>query len=91
MGGDSGRSSADDSSSPQTRLERQENAWFRQVLGYWDMASSLVSTARSIEDLFLRTSFSGEMWFIFAKVQPFLKEVREKMQDSAGFFATSRT
>ncbi len=52
----------------------------RQVGGYWEMAASLVLHGALNEDLFLEGSFSGEMFFIFAKVRPFLKELREKMQ-----------
>lgn len=63
----------------------QENAWFRQVAGYWDMASSLVVHGTIHPDLFLEGGFSGEMFFIFAKIQPMLKELREKMQ-SPGLF-----
>jgi len=37
------------------------------------------------ESLFLRPAFSGEMFFIFAKVQPFLKEFREKIGDAEAF------
>ena len=59
----------------------QENAWFRQVLGYWSMASSFVAHGVLSEDLFLEPSASGEMVFIFAKIAPFLKEVREKAQN----------
>jgi hypothetical protein len=59
----------------------QENAWFRQVLGYWSMASSFVSHGVLNEDLFLEPASSGEMFFIYAKVEPFLKEVREKLQN----------
>jgi hypothetical protein len=56
-----------------------ENAWFRQVLGYWDMAASLVLRGALNEELFFDNG--GEMWFIFAKVSPFLKELRTKMQN----------
>jgi hypothetical protein len=55
----------------------QENAWFRQVSGYWDMAASFVVRGALNEDLFIDSG--GEMWFIFAKLQPFLKEVRQQM------------
>ena len=58
-----------------------ENAWLRQVLGYWSMASSFVSHGVLNEDLFFEPSFSGEMFFIYAKVEPFLKELREKLQN----------
>jgi hypothetical protein len=33
------------------------------------------------EDLFLQPAVCGEMYFVFAKVQPFLKELREKSGD----------
>jgi hypothetical protein len=59
----------------------QENAWLRQVLGYWGMATSFVSHGVLSEDLFFEPSFSGEMFFIFAKVEPYLKELREKLQN----------
>jgi len=68
----------------------QENAWFRQVSGYWDMASSFVVHGALHPDLFLEGGFSGEMFFIFAKIQPILKELREKMQ-SPGLFRNVET
>jgi hypothetical protein len=61
-------------------LGTQENNWLRQVGGYWEMAASFVLHGTLNADLFLEGSFSGEMFFIFAKVRPFLKELREKMQ-----------
>jgi hypothetical protein len=59
----------------------QENAWLRQVLGYWSMATSFVSHGVLSEDLFFEPSCSGEMFVIYAKVEPFLKEMREKLQN----------
>ena len=59
----------------------QENNWLRQVPGYWDLAASLVVHGTLNETLFLEPAFSGEMFLIFAKIHPFLKEVREKMQN----------
>ena len=56
-----------------------ENNWMRQVGGYWEMAASLVLHGALNEDLFLEPAFSGEMFFIFAKMYPFIKELREKM------------
>jgi hypothetical protein len=66
-------------------LGTQENAWFRQVAGYWDMASALVIHGTIHPDIFLEGGVSGEMFFIFAKIQPMLKELRQKMQ-SPGLF-----
>lgn len=60
-----------------------ENAWFRQVNGYWDMAASFVLRGAVNEELFFDNS--GEMWFILAKLQPFLKEVRQKANVPQGF------
>jgi len=57
----------------------QENAWLRQVGGYWDMGASLVLHGAVNEDLFLQPGISGEMFFIFAKIYPFLKDIRQKM------------
>jgi hypothetical protein len=54
----------------------QENAWFRQVSGYWDMAASFVLRDVLSEDLFVDSN--GEMWFVLAKLYPFLKQIREK-------------
>jgi hypothetical protein len=58
-----------------------ENNWFRQVLGYWGLASSLVHNGALNRELFLEPSFCGEMILIYAKVKPFLKELREKMKN----------
>jgi hypothetical protein len=59
----------------------QENNWLRQVGGYWSMAAAFVLQGALNEELFLQPAASGEMFFVFAKVQPFLKELREKMGD----------
>ncbi len=63
----------------------QENAWVRQVGGYWDMAASFVLQGALNEELFLQPGCSGEMFFIFAKIYPFLKEFREKMNNPDAF------
>ena len=63
----------------------QENAWMRQVGGYWDMAASLVLHGALNEELFLQPGCSGEMFFFFAKIYPFLKEFREKTNNPDAF------
>jgi hypothetical protein len=63
----------------------QENAWLRQVGSYWDMVASLVLHGALNEELFLEPGCSGEMFFIFAKIHPFLKEFREKMNNPDAF------
>jgi len=77
--------STDDILKIATALGTQENAWLRQVGGYWEMAASFVLHGTLNRDLFLEPSFSGEMFLFFGKVEPFLKEVREKMQNPAVF------
>jgi len=37
------------------------------------------------EELFLRPAFSGEMFVMFAKVYPFLAELRQKLDDPEVF------
>jgi hypothetical protein len=78
--------STDDIMKYATALGTQENAWLRQVGGYWELAASLVLHGTLSRDLFLEGSFSGEMFLIFAKIQPFLNDLREKMQ-SPNIFA----
>ncbi len=56
----------------------QHNNWFRQGLTYWDMACSLVTRGVVHEGLFF--DWGGELHFLYAKFRPFLKEVRQKLQ-----------
>ena len=73
--------SADDFVKIANAFPSQENAWMRQVAGYWDMAASLVLHGAVNEELFIQPAVSGEMYFLLAKIHPFLKELREKMED----------
>ena len=73
--------SADDILKIASALGTQENAWLRQAGGYWEMATSFVLHGALNRDLFLEPSFSGEMFVFYGKVEPFLKELREKMQN----------
>jgi len=59
----------------------QDNNWLRQVSGYWALAASFVLQGVLNEDLFLQPGFSGEMFLIYAKLHPFIKELREKAGD----------
>jgi hypothetical protein len=67
---------ADDVVQVSNGVPPQENAWFRQVSSYWDMAASFVLRGALNEELFVDNS--GEMFFVLGKVYPFLKEIREK-------------
>ena len=70
---------ADDFVKVANALGTQENAWLRQVGGYWDMAAAMVVHGVINADLFLEAGVSGEMVFLYAKLQPMLKEVRKKL------------
>jgi len=76
---------ADDFVTIAMNLGSQENNWLRQAAGYWSMAASFVESGALHRDLFLVPSVSGEMYFIFAKVFPFIKELREKLDDPEVF------
>jgi len=73
--------SADDYLKVSWAMGTQENNWLRQVSGYWSLAASFVLQGVLNEELFLQPAFSGEMFLIFAKVQPFLKDLREQLGD----------
>jgi len=57
----------------------QENAWMRQVVGYWEMAASLALRGALHQDLFFDNN--GEMFFVYAKFRPFVKELREHFKE----------
>ena len=63
----------------------QENAWLRQVGGYWGMVASFVNQGALNEQLFLAPGFSGEMFLIYAKIHPFIKDLRAKLNDPNAF------
>jgi hypothetical protein len=52
----------------------ERNAAFRMVLGYWDMAASLVTTGAIDAEAFCAAH--GEVFATFSKVEPFLAEMR---------------
>jgi hypothetical protein len=74
-------SSADDFMKVVGAAGTPENNWLRQVSGYWSMAASFVLHGALNEELFLQPAVSGEMFIVFAKVYPFLKELRKKSGD----------
>ncbi len=54
----------------------EQNAWFRQVLSYWEMAVAFVLHGALNGDLFL--DCNGEPLFLYAKFRPFLAEARKQ-------------
>ena len=57
-----------------TLVSGTRNASFRMVLGYWDMASSLVTSGAIDGDAF--RAAHGEIFATFSKIRPFLAELR---------------
>ena len=55
-------------------LSGERNPSFRMVLGYWDMAASLVTTGAIDAPAFLAAH--GEIYGTFSKIQPFINELR---------------
>lgn len=76
---------ADDFMKVASALGTQENNWLRQVGGYWGMAAGFVLQGALNKELFLRPAVSGEMFVMFGKVRPFIKELREKLGDPEAF------
>jgi hypothetical protein len=56
----------------------EHNAYYRMVTTYWDMACSFVNNGAIDEQMF--ADASGEQNYIFAKIQPFLAQIRETIK-----------
>jgi hypothetical protein len=82
--------SADDFVKVATAMGTEENNWLRQVGSYWGIAVSFVLNGVLSEKLFFQLAFCGELYFIFAKVRPFLPEIREKMNNPDLFLAMEK-
>ena len=68
----------------------KENAWLRQVSGYWGIVTSFVNSGVLNEELFLQPGFSGELFLIYAKIHPFVKDLRKKLNDPAVFLEVEK-
>ena len=68
----------------------QENAWLRQVSGYWGIVTSFVNAGVLNEQLFLQPGFSGELFLIYAKIHPFVKDLRKKLNDPNVFLEVEK-
>ena len=56
----------------------KENAYVRQVFTYWEMVASLIVHGTLNPELAEDTL--GEMYFVYAKIQPFLDQMRQTMK-----------
>ena len=57
----------------------RESAFYRMVASYWDMAASFVSNGALDEKLFIDSN--PEPILVYAKVEPYLAEIRQTFND----------
>jgi hypothetical protein len=53
----------------------EKSAYYRMVTSYWDMACSFVNNGAIDEQMF--ADANAEQNFVFAKIQPFIGQIRE--------------
>lgn len=58
-----------------TAFGSEHNAYLRQVLTFWDMATAMVLRGAIDEDLFFECN--GEPYFLYAKFKPFIEQTRK--------------
>ena len=57
-------------------LHPDSSAFYRMVVTYWDMAAGFVNHGAIDEQMFLESA--GEAYLVFAKLHPFLADLRAK-------------
>ena len=68
----------------QTMMDPEVGAYLRMVTSYWDMAASFVNHGAIDAEMFNDTQ--GEHMIVFAKIEPFLTELRELFQEPKAFY-----
>jgi hypothetical protein len=66
-----------------TMMDPEVGGYLRMVLSYWDMAGSLVNHGAIDADMF--TDTVGEHIGVFAKIEPFLADLRVKWDQPDAF------
>ena len=61
-----------------TMMDPEVGGYLRMVTSYWDMAAALVNHGAIDAELFSDTV--GEHYFVFAKIEPFLADLRAKWE-----------
>jgi hypothetical protein len=59
------------------QLTPQENAYYRMVSSYWDMAASFVLNGAIDEKMFIDAN--GEHLVVFAKIEPIVEDMRKML------------
>jgi hypothetical protein len=63
----------------QAPMGSPESAFMRMVISYWEMAASIVNRGLIDEGFFLENT--GEQWFIFERIRPFVGAMRERSKN----------
>lgn len=66
-----------------TMMNPEVGGYLRMVTSYWDMAASFVNHGAIDADMFNDTV--GEHMMVFAKIEPFVAELREMWQEPKAF------
>lgn len=67
----------------QAMMDPEVGGYVRMVASYWDMAASFVNHGAIDAEMFNDTA--GEHVMVFAKIEPFLAELREMFQNPKSF------
>jgi hypothetical protein len=63
----------------QAPMGSKENAYMRMVTSYWQMVASIVNRGLIDEDFFFENT--GEQWFIYERIRPFVPAMRERSKN----------
>lgn len=66
-----------------TMMDPEVGGLMRMVISYWDMAAAMVNHGAIDLDLFTETN--GEYMMVYAKIEPFIAELREMWQEPKAF------
>jgi len=67
----------------QTMMDPEVGPYLRMVTSYWDMAAVFVNEGAIEAEMFNKTA--GEHVMVFAKIEPFLADLREKFGSPEAF------
>ncbi|MEQ1762627.1 MAG: hypothetical protein ABL984_05700 [Pyrinomonadaceae bacterium] len=67
-----------------TMMNPEVGGYLRMVSSYWDMAASFVNHGAIDAEMFSDTA--GEHMIVFAKVEPYVAELREMWQEPRAFY-----
>jgi hypothetical protein len=63
----------------QAPMGSPESAYMRMVISYWEMAANMVNRGLIDETFFFENT--GEQWFVFERIKPFVPAMRERSKN----------